>query len=416
MTKTKLKLFTVLFALLAHTAVYSQVTIGRDNEPVEGALLQLEQMAVTGNNVNSEKGLGMPRVNLSNIDKLKMGTAAELTGAEVDKHTGLVVFNVNECLADLEGNILGKGLYVWNGMQWDLLGEKYAPEVKVFVDPRDGEEYLYRDFGNDAGVWMLQNMRATKFTNGEVINPFVNITSTDPAYSYPQQSGTNWGTKPATWLKVYGLLYNSYAANNRYEGSSSQEQRASALGTNEVEKDSSLPNQDRDGNYVVQGICPKGWHIPSDREWNKLEKEIYDNADKYSEYFKSDIPFSAGAWQSNWEYGLDSTPGYGERGSSDGTGHAEAMKSPCPLAGSSISARGKSYTPQRGGFNAVPVGRVEMPGAGPSINYYGQASFFWSSSTYMGNKLYRMLRNTNSTVKRGRAPFNNLMSVRCKMD
>lgn len=122
----------VLFLVLTLT-VDAQVTIGLDEAPVQGALLQLKNQQNTVDKVNSTKGLMLPRVNLSpsasaasvTIDeKLKksLGLSSTITLNAID-HAGLMVYNINtetfmSEIAFAENKIC-PGVYVWSGAQWE---------------------------------------------------------------------------------------------------------------------------------------------------------------------------------------------------------------------------------------------------------------------------------------------------------
>jgi hypothetical protein len=107
----------------------AQVTIGEDEEPVTGALLQLkEKLGVTDGTSNSYRGLVLPRVTLSDKTQLypmfladpedpNSGPNNDYAGnkASIDQiHTGMIVYN----LVEDEDKDLCKGLNYWDGGQW----------------------------------------------------------------------------------------------------------------------------------------------------------------------------------------------------------------------------------------------------------------------------------------------------------
>ena len=95
--------------------------------------------------------------------------------------------------------------------------------------------------------WMAENLKVTHYDDGTAIPLVTSDTawaslgdnSTDKAYCY-QNNNAN-GEKD-----TYGALYTWAAAMN---------------GANSSEADPS----------GVQGVCPTGWHLPSDKEWKQLE-------------------------------------------------------------------------------------------------------------------------------------------------
>lgn len=113
------------------------------------------------------------------------------------------------------------------------------PPTGFFVDERDGNEYSYLTIGEQ--VWMGENLKYLP----EVMGPESNSSSTPMYYVY-DYVGTNVEEAKATEnYAVYGVIYNWPAAMAGQESS----------GTN--------PSG-------VQGVCPTGWHMPSDSEWDEL--------------------------------------------------------------------------------------------------------------------------------------------------
>lgn len=108
-----------------------------------------------------------------------------------------------------------------------------------FVDPRDGNHYNAIKIGNQ--IWMTENLRYLPSVVGPSIGSQV-----VPYYYVYGYKGTDVNTAKATAnYRTFGVLYNWSAAMN---GSASS---------------STNPSE-------VQGICPTGWHLPSDAEWTEL--------------------------------------------------------------------------------------------------------------------------------------------------
>lgn len=111
----------------------------------------------------------------------------------------------------------------------------------------DGNQYDAVRIGNQ--VWMTSNLRTTHYADGTVIpmgtegdvDIYAGILTTKPRRYCPDGVEGN--------VEKYGYLYNWYAVTN---GASSDE--LSPIG--------------------VQGICPTGWHVPSELEWDKLETAV----------------------------------------------------------------------------------------------------------------------------------------------
>jgi hypothetical protein len=99
----------------AATNMKAQVSIGTDEAPVQGALLQMKEVNdnVSNDKANDTKGLGIPRVELTERAQLypMFPTAYDKT-VEDAKHTGLMVWNTNASVME------GVGVYYWDGKQW----------------------------------------------------------------------------------------------------------------------------------------------------------------------------------------------------------------------------------------------------------------------------------------------------------
>ena len=119
-----------------------------------------------------------------------------------------------------------------------------CPGAATMID-YDGNIYNTVQIGDQC--WMKENLRTTHYANGDSI-ALGSGTSLTMAYRYyPNNNSAN--------VSDYGYLYN-WAALMHGTGSSS----ANPSG--------------------VQGICPAGWHVPSDAEWTQLEEYLH-NFDQY---------------------------------------------------------------------------------------------------------------------------------------
>lgn len=107
------------------------------------------------------------------------------------------------------------------------------------TDPRDGNTYRIVKIGEQ--VWMAENLR---FLPG-VAGPGTGSKTTPYFYVYGYDGINVDDAKATANYNIYGVLYNWPAAMN--EATSSD---ANPSG--------------------VQGVCPSGWHLPSDAEWTQL--------------------------------------------------------------------------------------------------------------------------------------------------
>ena len=122
----------------------------------------------------------------------------------------------------------------------------YKPTIEettsgTFIDSRDGNEYNWVKIGDQ--VWMAENLAYLPSVN------MVADGSEDAAGSYYYvygYDGTNVADAKATDnYATYGVLYNWTAA---MDGEASSTTNPSG----------------------IQGVCPAGWHLPSEAEWTEL--------------------------------------------------------------------------------------------------------------------------------------------------
>ncbi len=104
----------------------------------------------------------------------------------------------------------------------------------------DGNVYNTVQIGNQC--WMKENLRTTKYADNTEIFPAGSHASYTEPYRYAP--GNNESNVP-----VHGYWYNWTAA---MHGETSSSTNPSG----------------------IQGICPDGWHVPSDAEWNQLANYV----------------------------------------------------------------------------------------------------------------------------------------------
>lgn len=419
MKTTFLKLFFIATtSFILQTELKGQVTIGSEISPNEGALLDLKEYEPTKDTSTSNKGILLPRVKLTNLIPATDEEFAASIGSTGDwnrkEHIGLLVYNVNEDLCR-DGQSIYKKAYVWDGTEWKVLGstEVLGPDVYRFTDSRDGQSYLARNFG-EAGDWMLENLAyvpndSDPGFSGFKEDPYTSLINKDSKlYGYPTPMDVIYtiGTIPDTWKKEYGILYSWHAATNDENLSSAEQGQVDATevpGPNEVE---TLFGK-------IRGICPEGWHLPSDREWNKLEKQIYNNISDYSCNQATDV-LTPSEWNPIWEWGTG-IDGVGWRGSrtqvplgwaminavAEGVpGHGNAMKLPTYPEGK-VALITNQYVPEQktygrsisavdGGFAVWLVGSltggVDTKPNSPLSFGYGGSVYFWTSSCRDSNQ------------------------------
>lgn len=372
-------------ALVLTAQVNAQVTIGTGDEPLKGALLELRNAP---SNETSTKGLGLPRVALENLKPTSSNLLARSIGNRygsytLKEHIGLVVYNVKPLEFDI--NICKKGgapvgPYVWTGTEWQYLGPKEtldkAKDKRILTDhgttvvdgntvgtftltysdgvnPTENRTYYYAEFG-EAGTWMTQNLATRYLPDGTLLPVVEDYEVHEPGYVVPGGKAEIEGNE--------GLLYSWYAAMNN---------EICDQGINQVQANTLESGKDP-GSYevetlsgIIQGICPDGWHLPSDREWNILERHITLNMPKYTE-----TPLAAGTWDPAWEL-VGSSYDDEARGEMP-DGHGKAMKSKTKV--DNMETNGDSKPAEKGGFDVLLTGYTE------AVINYGVAGYFWTSS------------------------------------
>lgn len=132
----------------------------------------------------------------------------------------------------------------------------------------------------------------------------------------------------------------------------------------------------------IQGICPAGWHLPSNVEWNAFLTDVSNNPTKYS---------------TNTVTGTSSA--------------GITLKDICePYTG---SGRGKSFDLFAGGFNVLISGGA----ASGSAILFGSSTKLWSASSYDTNQAYiQLIINSSGLALSAGDNRSNLSSVRCMKD
>jgi len=201
----------------------------------------------------------------------------------------------------------------------------------TMTDSRDNTQYYTIQIGNQ--TWMAQNL---KFA-GDI--PEGTETSSTVAYRYNPDDFDGY-------VEEYGYLYNWPAAMN---GESSSDANPSG----------------------VQGICPSGWHLPSDAEWTQLTNYL------------------------------------------GGTEHAGAMLAGQESAEDQYWQAGTlthSTNFGKSGFNALPAGTY----TGTNYSSFGTGSSFWSATE--NSSIYAYDRSFNYESTNMDKNYNNKVngfSVRC---
>jgi len=221
----------------------------------------------------------------------------------------------------------------------------YKPTIEettsgTFIDSRDGNEYNWVQIGDQ--VWMAENLAYLPSVN------MVADGSEDAAGSYYYvygYDGTNVADAKATDnYATYGVLYNWTAA---MDGEASSTTNPSG----------------------IQGVCPTGWHLPSDAEWTEL-----------TDY-------------------LGGTSVAGGKLKETGTTHWAS-----PNTGATNET----------GFTALPGGGRSSSG---NFSYIGYSGYWWSATESNANNAWdRLMYCDYSNVTRDGSDKEVGFSVRCVRD
>ena len=221
------------------------------------------------------------------------------------------------------------------------------PCATTTLTDRDGNVYNLVQIGQQC--WMKENLRTTKYADGTSISQGSSTSTTTAYWYYPNNSSSN---KP-----TYGLLYNWTA----------------------VMRNSSSSSANPSG---VQGVCPTGWHVPSDAEWTQLTNYV----------------------SSQSEYVCGSNNTYIARALAGTTGWSSTTGTCC--VGTTPSQNNST------GFGALPAGSYDG-----SYNGFGTNANFWSATENDSSTAWlRGLYYVSAEVHRGGHNKKWGLSVRCLRD
>ena len=201
--------------------------------------------------------------------------------------------------------------------------------------------YGYQTVQIGEQCWFAENLRSENYRNGDVISDILSdsaYTTTGAVAVYGEGFGwcENWSPDinacdPTLALSEYGRLYNWYAVED------------------------------------VRGLCPSGWHVPTDEEWTQMINDL-------------------GGWT---VAGTKLKMDYGYFGLGHGTNSS--------------------------GFSGLPGGSID---GGDSYNS-GQRGNWWSSSAEGAQESQawqRNVRDYDQAVFRNDTPLTSGLSVRCIQD
>ena len=214
----------------------------------------------------------------------------------------------------------------YNGSQWMSLTSG-SGDTGVATDI-DGNEYLTVLIGTQ--TWMKENLRTARYKDG---TPIAKVTDTVWAATDSTGKYCWFDNDENEYDMPYGKLYNWYAVND------------------------------------IRGLCPTGWHVPTDTEWTTL---------------------------------TDFLGGIGGAGGK--------MKIPETVIWNSPNTGATNES----GFTGLPGG---FRTTSSSFNNIGFIAYFWSSTeSDSSNAWYRRLNNSNADVNTPNGDKRVGFSVRCLRD
>ena len=236
------------------------------------------------------------------------------------------------------GNITGLTdgtTYYYRAYATNSAGTTYGQELSFITPVTDIEGNLYKTVVIGTKVWMAENLKVTKFND----NTDITLASTDVDWIVLAGPGYCWYSNDPDYNKpVYGALYNWHAANSA-------------------------------------NICPTGWHVATDAEYNALETSLG--------LAQADVDI----W--GWR----------------GTDHGSKMKS---ATGWNAGENGTNTS----GFTALPGGyRYYSDG-----EYNGQNSigYFWTATEHDTDRgWYRRLDGNSAAVYKASTDKRAGKSIRC---
>jgi len=215
----------------------------------------------------------------------------------------------------------------------------------------DGHHYSTVQIGTQC--WFKENLRTSVYRNDDIIPSGLTASQWTSASSGASavvgQIGSSCndqapdidGCDPDESLEAYGRIYNWYAVND------------------------------------PRGLCPEGWHVSSESDWQQLEMELGMTAAQVNSNF----------WR--------------------GTDQGEQLKSTMGWANNGNGTDDHNFTALPGGERNGDSGNFGSPG----IKIH-----FWTSSTTLGYRWYRWLQYNENRIYRGYLNSRYGMFVRCLLD
>jgi uncharacterized protein (TIGR02145 family) len=117
----------------------------------------------------------------------------------------------------------------------NIVGTSYGTQVVFNTKISDIEDNTYNTVNINGQVWMAENLKATKYLNSDLIGTKTGDVSSESTPKYQWAYGDD-----ETNVPTYGRIYTWFAVTDS------------------------------------RGVCPTGWHVPTDTEWETLKSSLGD--------------------------------------------------------------------------------------------------------------------------------------------
>ena len=212
-----------------------------------------------------------------------------------------------------------------------------APSFSECGDPVSYQGYNYATVLIGDQCWFAENLRSENYENGDAISAGLS----NSAWENTSSGAVAEYNEDASLLETYGRLYNWYAVDD------------------------------------ARGLCPSGWHVPTDGEWMTMEMAL-----GMSESEANDTGYRG------TDQGTQMKTDYGWSGGGNGTNSS--------------------------GFSGLPGGYRDYFG---HFDVAGSIGFWWSSSlSGFYSSAMRSLHKSDVRVLRTASGHENGYSVRCIRD
>lgn len=240
------------------------------------------------------------------------------------------------------------------GCKQDQDDDPIDPEVPVeFPDcgtVTDADGNVYQTVVIGSQCWMRQNLQTSKYKNGDLIGTTAAPNSSivdeeNPKYEWVLEGNSEY-------LETYGRIYTWYAATD------------------------------------PRGLCPQGWHLPSDNDWQILEMAL----------------------------GMSQEDAASEGSRGNGIGSKLAANKTLWNKGPGMLVNHANFGTS--GFDGLPGGARNSGGApvSPGFSTYWWSSTLGQSSQYNEAAFARYLVNESSSITRVRPITQFGLYVRCVKD